>query len=173
KGSARTALIHDIRRHRLRDGFAEALVRRQLERQTVRPLREKIARLQRQNDDLRHDWLVGLERGTWPDKHAGEEDWAKDKDGERRHDADRRVFFRQAAGDFRSSEERWRLATSAQDRGAFDGRDRMQAERDTWVKKFKKERKKGQKLYVEKRGLEAKVAALEDAAKTGGEGEAG
>lgn len=92
---------------------------------------------------------------------------------QRRHDADRRVFFRQAAGDFRSSEERWRLATSAQDRGAFDGRDRMQAERDTWVKKFKKERKKGQKLYVEKRGLEAKVAALEDAAKTGGEGEAG
>ncbi len=45
----------------------------------------------------------------------------------------------------------------------------MQAERDLWVKKFKKERKKTQKLTVEKRELEAKVAALEDAAENGEE----
>ncbi|KAL8908071.1 MAG: hypothetical protein Q9207_001050 [Kuettlingeria erythrocarpa] len=173
-GPARTALIDDIWRHRPRDAFAGALVRRQLERQTVRPPREKIARLERENDDLRHDWLVGLEHRTWADKHAGEADWAEEH-GAKDTDADVEAWFSswQAADDFRSSEERWRLTTSAQDRGAFDGRDRMQAERDLWVKKFKKERKKARKLYVEKRVLEAKVAALEDAAKQSREGGSG
>ncbi len=78
KGHAHTALVQDIHRHRPRNGFAATLVRRQLERQTVRPLREKIARLERENDDLRHDWLVGLERGILADKHAGEGDWAEE-----------------------------------------------------------------------------------------------
>lgn len=41
----------------------------------VWPLREKIARLEAENNALRHDWLVGLERGGWPDKHRGEVEW--------------------------------------------------------------------------------------------------
>lgn len=58
------------------------------------------------------------------------------------------------------------MAASAQDRGAFDGRDRVEAERDAWVKKFKKERKYGQKLYLGMREAEEKVKALEEAAKS-------
>ncbi|KAL8746100.1 MAG: hypothetical protein Q9184_007791 [Pyrenodesmia sp. 2 TL-2023] len=160
KGRARTTLIRDIRRHRPRDGFAEALVRRKLERQMVRPLREKIARLEAENEALRHDWLVGLERGGWPDKHGGEVEW-DELYGPRDGDEAKR---------FRQLEEIWRMATSAQDRGAFDGRDRMEAERDVWMKRFWKERKYGQKLYQGMREAEEKVKVLEEAAKSKAKG---
>ncbi|KAL8928867.1 MAG: hypothetical protein Q9208_001645 [Pyrenodesmia sp. 3 TL-2023] len=142
KGRARTTLIRDIRRHRPRDGFAEALARRKLQRQMVRPLREKIVRLEAENEAMRQDWLVGLERGGWPDKHGGEVEWDEVYGPRDSDDAER--FHR----------------------GAFDGRDRMEAERDAWMKKFKKENKYGRKIYQAMREAEEKVKVLEEAAKS-------